>query len=200
MPIKPIVLFFPVSTNTVRVLWGLTVLPIAITVPVLFACITVIPESPGHGTKVCMQMYNTRWISSQCVCRSSQESHTSLKNEQKGRDFPQPLGTLCPLKQSPQLSVPTFTQQNLLIGPWLQWTETAEVTLPTQCCCFSITGVGTSTAAELNFWVGFGRQGWELRCKLECKLASHLLSKTKGKMPIGTATQKKSLDGLAEDA
>lgn len=100
------VLFFPVSTNTVRVLWGSTVLPIAVTVPVLFACITVIPESPGHGTKVCMQMYNTRWISSQCVCRSSQESHTSLKNQQKGREFPQPLGTLCPLKQSPQLRYP----------------------------------------------------------------------------------------------
>lgn len=79
------VLFFPVSTNTVRVLWGLSVLPTAIIVPVLFACITVIPESPGHGTKLCMQMHNTIQISSQCFWRSSQDILTSLKNQQKWR-------------------------------------------------------------------------------------------------------------------
>lgn len=29
-----------------------------------------------------------------------------------------------------------------------------------------------------DFWVGFGREGWELRCETKCKLATHLLLKS----------------------
>lgn len=185
------VLLFPVSTNTVRVLWGLTVLPIAIIVPVLFACIAVIPESTGHGTKLWMQVHNARWISSQCFWRSSQDTLTSLKNQQKGRGrIPPALGhALLPkaifiaeCSHFYQTKSPHWSNCNEL---WLQKAHTLH-----SAATFGITGVGTSPGTELVFGLVLPGKAGSLGVKLNVRWLPIRCQKEKEKYPLARLPQK----------
>lgn len=194
------VLFFPVSTNTVRVLWRLTVLRIVIMVPVLFACLlwylrALVMEQTLHAGA-----QHKKKISSQCFCRNNQDTLTSLKNQQKGKErVPPAPGHSLLLKTISIAELSNFYQTNSPHRSMTAMNWDCRRHMPYSVLLLQHHRCRDKHRDRTGFWVDFGREGWELTCEIECKLATHLLSKNKGKMSIGTSAQKK-LDVLAEDA